>query len=159
PSTSTELCLFFRDISDHRQLEQQLHEAEERYRNLFEKSVEGLFQCTGDGGFVNVNPALVRMLGFDSDIELMTAFFDPPHFYADPSDLERLIKALESEGSVKDFQCQVFRSDGSLIWVSHSAHAITDREGQMLYYEGALKDITSEKKLQSDLVKAKDDAE
>ena len=158
-STSNEVCLFFRDISDRRHLEEQLLEAEERYRNLFEKSVEGLFQCTSDGGFVNVNPALVRILGFDTDIELMTAFFDPAHFYADRGDWEKLISALAKDGSVKDYQCQVFRSDGSLIWISQSAYAITDRQGQMLYYEGSFEDVTNRKKLQNDLVKAKEEAE
>src|SRR5262249_54155325 len=84
---------------------------------------------------------------------------DPGQFYVNYADWEGLIEALQASGKIKNFECQVFRKDGAVIWISQKVHSVCSRTGQFLYYEGAIEEITERKKMQDDLLQAKEDAE
>lgn len=137
------------------QLEQEVKErrkAEEHYRSFFEHSVDGMFQATPDGKFLRVNQALATLYGYDSPEELMTTIADITHqLHVHPDRRSQFLKALEQTGSVTDFELEVYRKDGSTIWISTSARAIRDQYGNLLCYEGTIKNITQRKRTEAAL--------
>ncbi|MBI5585371.1 MAG: response regulator [Deltaproteobacteria bacterium] len=129
-------------------------QAEEQYRSIFENTIEGIFQSTTKGNFLKVNPALVRMYGFDTPQELMTAITNiKEQLYVNPEDRGRLGKLLEEQGAVSNFETQLFRRDKSVIWISMNARVVRDAAGQSLYYEGTVEDITERKKAEEEKIK------
>ena len=120
--------------------------AEARYRGIFENSAEGIFQRTPEGGYVDANPALARMLGYASPEELMTAVTDiGRQLYVDPGCHDDLIRRLETQGRAEGFECRVYRKDRKIIWVSLSMRAVRDSEGRVQFYEGMCEEITQRK--------------
>ncbi len=124
----------------------QAREAEEKYRSIFENSIEGIYQTTRDGRFVSANPALAHMYGYDTPSELVRHVADvSKELYVDPERREQLMLLLDAGQSVMGFESEVRRKDGSIIWVSESARAVVNGTGEGLYYEGTVEDITQRK--------------
>jgi hypothetical protein len=73
------------------------------------------------------------------------------HFYLNPADRRAVARAIEREGTLSDFETQVLRADGSVIWVHDTAHVVCREDGSAAYYEGSLKDITARKRAETDL--------
>jgi PAS domain S-box-containing protein len=121
--------------------------AEEKFRSIFENSVSGIFQTTPEGGYLSVNPALTRIYGYDSPDDLISGMTDIARkLYVDPNRRSEFVRLMQERGVVQDFESQVFRKDGSIIWISESARAVRDRRtGKILYYEGMVEDITARK--------------
>ncbi len=118
-----------------------LQESEQRYRGLFEKVPVALYRTTPEGELLDVNLANVRMLGFpDRDALLEVNATD---LYLDQDDLKRWRAIADRDGIVRSFSMQLQRSDGKAIWVRNTARAVRDGNGQVLYYEGHLEDITA----------------
>lgn len=115
-------------------------EAEERYRSLFDRVPIALYRTTPGGRILDVNPAMVQLLGYAERETLLAA--DSPAHYADPEDRARLVERLEREGVVTDFEVQLRRRDGHLVWARGSARAVRDAAGRMLYHEGSFMDVT-----------------
>ncbi|HKX60661.1 MAG TPA: PAS domain S-box protein, partial [Verrucomicrobiae bacterium] len=135
-----------RDITQLKQIEKALRQAEEKYRGIYENSVEGIFQTTRDGHFISSNPALARMYGFDSPQDLVNALTDIAHqLYVDPERREQFRQLVRQSGSVTGFESEIYRRDGTKIWISESARPVTDPQGTFLYYEGTVEDITARK--------------
>lgn len=129
-----------------------IQRAEEKYRSIFENSVEGIFQTTSDGRYLSANPSLVRLYGYDSIEELCASFTDiGRQLYVLPDRRSKFIQLIEKQGSVSDFESQVYRKDGSIIWVSETARAVRDRSGNLLFYEGTVADITARKQAEEAL--------
>jgi len=120
--------------------EEALRESEERYRSLFEGVPVGLYRTTQEGRILDCNPALVQMLGCPDRETLLAA--NIADTFMDPEERSRWQTLIERRGSVRDFEMQVSRYDGTIIWVEDSAQVVHDAEGGVLYYEGSLKDIT-----------------
>jgi PAS domain S-box-containing protein len=134
------------EITARKQAEDALRLAEENYRSIFENALEGIFQSTPDGHFINVNPAMARIHGYESPSAMMTAIKEIDHqIYVDPDSRAEFRRLVEEQGKVTGFEYQVYRSDGDIIWVSESARAVRDSDGQLLYYEGILDDVTQRK--------------
>jgi PAS domain S-box-containing protein len=132
-----------RDITERNQAEEDLKQAEERYRSIFENAQEGIFQTTNEGRYLAANQALATMLGYDSPEDLMTTLIDiPKQLYVNPEDRKVLLKMIEEQGSVRGFETQFYRKSGSMIWGSVNMQAVRDAEGRLLYYEGFNEDIT-----------------
>jgi PAS domain S-box-containing protein len=145
-----------RDISGRKKAEEKLKRSEEKYRTIFENAVEGIFQATPDGRYLSVNPALARIHGFNSPEEMMASVTDIAHqLYVDPSRRATLKHLIEKDGSVRNFEIMMRRRDGSLHWVSNTAHAIRDDRGAILYYEGTTEDITARKFAEEELKQLK----
>jgi PAS domain S-box-containing protein len=131
------------EIAEHKQAEESLLNAEKRYRSIVENAVEGIFQTTPEGGYVSVNPALARMYGYESPKELMSAVMDIGHqVYVDLNRRAEFKKLMQKYSLVEGFEYQVYRRDGSKIWLSENARAVRDANGVILYYEGTVEDIT-----------------
>ncbi len=121
--------------------------AEEKYRAIFENAVEGVFQSTPEGRFVTANPALAHMLGYDTPQELMDNVQDIGNqLHVDPGSRDELVQLMDTQDYVKNFFLQLRRKDGSLIWVTEHARPVRAEDGQILYYEGFIQDITERKR-------------
>jgi len=139
------------DITEHKLSEQLLRQSEEKYRNIFENAVEGIFQSTEDGRFLSVNPALAKMYGYGSPEEFIASITDiEKQLYVNP--WERLIfkELLEKNGIIERFEIQAYKKNRSKIWISLNARAVKDSNGLILYYEGTVEDITSRKQAEEE---------
>lgn len=126
--------------------------AEENYRSIFENALEGIFQSTPDGHFINVNPAMARILGYDSPQEMIASITNiQTQVYAHPSDRNQFHTLIQNFGQVKDFEYQAYQKDGSIIWVGMDARAVHDSSGHLLYYEGIVQDISQRKQQEEEL--------
>ncbi|MEO6183777.1 MAG: PAS domain S-box protein, partial [Verrucomicrobiota bacterium] len=129
-----------------------LLKAEEKYRSIFENAVEGIFQTTPDGHYLSANPALTRIYGYASPEELMTSLQDiGKSLYVVPSRRADFVRLMQEQGVVTDFESQIYRKDRSTIWISENARAVRDRQGNLLYYEGLVEDITKRRLIEETL--------
>ena len=142
------------DITSRVQNEQALKTSEALYRDLFEHAVEGIFQITPDGKFLNVNSAYAKMIGFQSPEEMIKKLhaFSKQH-YVYPEQRKELLSKIEKQGIVRNFEAQVSRFNGEKIWISVTARSIRDADGKLQYYEGMVEDITSRKQSEEQLNK------
>ena len=144
--------VILRDITARRAAERDLSAAEAKYRSIFDNALEGIFQNTPEGVFISANPALARMLGFESPEELIRERNDlAQQSYADPAQRAEFQRLLEEKGVVNNFEYQVRRKDQSKIWVSENVRAVRDAAGKTLYYEGSVQDITARKNSEEEL--------
>jgi len=135
----------------------ELQESEQRYRTLFDRVPVGLYRSTPDGTVIEANEAALSMLGITS---LDSAPSSPAEsFYLDPRTRERWKALMDEHGVVRDFECQMRRADGTLLWAKDSARAVTDKQGRPLYYEGSLEDISERKRAEEDMRQARAAAE
>src|SRR6185369_2902092 len=124
-----------------------LRAAERKYRQIIENAGEGIFQSTPEGRYLMANPALARMHGFNSPGELIRSRRDiSREIYVEPARRDEFKRLLEQNGLVRDFEHEIFRKDGSRIWISVNARAVRDETGKILYYEGTAQDITKRKR-------------
>ena len=130
----------------------ELRKSEGRYRDIFENAGEGILQTTPECKVITANPALARMIGFDSSAELIRTFNDiSREVYVDPIRREELKRLLEEHGFVHGFEHQIFRKDGTRIWVTVNARAVRDERGNILYYEGTVQDTNERKRAEDAL--------
>lgn len=143
-----------RDITERKQTEQSLWQAEQKYRSIFENVVEGIFQTSPTGHYLAANPMLAKIYGYASPEELIATLTDIKHqLYVDPTQREAFMQVLQQSDAVWRFESQVYRKDGSIIWISENARTIRDEAGQLLGYEGTVEDITDRKQAEEELHK------
>ena len=142
-----------RDITERKEMETQLREAEARYRDIFENAIEGMFQSTPGGRFLRINAAMARIYGYDSPEEMLETIGDQiaVRLYAYPDGRAELARVLEQAGAINEYEIEHLRKDGSRIWVRISARVIRDPDGEVLYYEGFMEDITQRKQAEEAL--------
>jgi PAS domain S-box-containing protein len=129
--------------------------SEKRFRNIFENSAEGIYQSTIDGRFIIVNPAMVKMLGYKTEEELKALNIEKD-VYKNEADRQTLIKLLSKQGKVKNYRLVLKKKDASHIVVKANVRLITDDDGNPLYYEGSIQDITQQVQAEYDRQKALD---
>jgi len=131
----------------HEETIEALRRAEQKYRSIFENATEGIFQTTPEGKYLSANPALARMYGYDTPGELLADLVDiSRQLYVEPDRRWKFTLAMRSEGRIHDFESQIYRRDGTIIWISENAHAVHDElTGELLYYEEMVQDITRRK--------------
>jgi diguanylate cyclase (GGDEF)-like protein/PAS domain S-box-containing protein len=138
------------DVTARVQALHALRAAERRYHGLFENAIEGIFRSTPEGQYLDANPALARIYGFDSPAALVTGLRDiSAQLYVDPGRREEFIRRVRAQGSVVGFESQVYRRDGSVIWISENARAVFDEDGALSHYEGTVEDITERKRYEA----------
>ncbi|MCG8551645.1 MAG: ATP-binding protein, partial [Desulfobacterales bacterium] len=147
-SELTALSDSFQQMADALEVRQSaLQESEKGYRGLFEGLPVALFRSTPAGQFLNVNPALVRMMGFPDKETLIKT--NSKKIYPNPDDREQWRSLAEREGIVRDYEVQMQRIDGTVINVWLTCRTVWDSEGQVLFYEGNFEDVTERKKLEA----------
>ncbi len=130
----------------------QVRQAEEKYRSIFENAVEGIFQSTAEGRFITVNPAMARILGYDSPEEVVQHVSDiSSQIYVHPEDRAKSNAAEKDQGFLHGFEFEAYRKDGERIWLSLNRRVIRDQEGVEIYREGSVEDITTRKRTEKAL--------
>jgi PAS domain S-box-containing protein len=134
-----------REAAIHALAEQRL--AEESYRKLFEGSVDGIYVTTPAGTLLNANPALARMMGYGTPEELIRSINDIAHtIYVHPSARAVYQSMMRRDGMVREFEYQVRQREGAILWLSDSATVVRDEAGEVIRYEGTVRDITDQKR-------------
>lgn len=129
------------DVSARKRAEALLQESEERYRTLIENIPIGLYRMTPDGHFLDVNAALMQMLGYADRDELVAT--DTRTLFVDPDDQGRFVKAMmDNDPSPASIVVQKRRRDGTQLWSRMTARIVRGDKGEVLYYEGATEDVT-----------------
>jgi PAS domain S-box-containing protein len=132
--------------------ERALRESEERYRTILENTPVGFFQSTPEGRYLRVNPAMARILGYDSPEDMLATITDiATQVHGDPARREEFKRLLAERGEVIEFVNQNRRKDGSHIFTSTNARVVNDEHGQLLYYEGFMIDITERRRAEEAL--------
>ena len=127
-------------------------DSEEMYRSIFENAIEGIFQTTPSGSYLNVNPALAKMYGYESPKALMVGLTAIGNqLYVDPTRRGDFVKIMQEKGSVRNFEAEIYRKDRSTMWISENARAVRSDTGEILYFEGMVEDITERKRLEDEL--------
>ena len=148
------------EASERERTQIALRQAEQKYRSIFENAVEGIFQTTPEGHFLSVNPALARIYGYATPEELTSNLTNiRQQAYVNPQRRDKFMQVMAEFGEVSGFESEVYRVDGSVIWISESARAVCDANGQLLYYEGSVEDISDRKVFESALQLALEAAE
>ncbi|WP_229726253.1 putative bifunctional diguanylate cyclase/phosphodiesterase [Oxalicibacterium faecigallinarum] len=137
---------FIQDITERKEADEALREAERRYRSIFENAIEGIYQSTPTNGYLAVNPALARMYGYDSPRELISTLRDIEHqVYVDPQRRVEFMRLMEQHGVVTNFESRIYRRNGEIIWISENARAVYNSAGKLLFFEGTVEAITERK--------------
>jgi adenylate cyclase len=148
------------EIKQKQQAEQSWRKAEEKYRSIFENATEGIFQVTPEGRYITANPALAKIYGYSSPEELMSEVTNiGKQLYVDPMRHEDLATALQKFDTLSEVESQVYRKDGSIIWISENIRPVRDANGAVLYYEGSVANITERRETEVALRLARKKAE
>jgi sigma-B regulation protein RsbU (phosphoserine phosphatase) len=129
-----------------------LMDEKENYYGIFDHLVEGIFRTTVDGHYLLANVALARIYGYSSPVELMAHIKDiASRLYVEPGRRQEFIRLMQAQDTLSDFESQIFRKDGSVIWISENCRAVRNAEGKLLYYEGTVEDITFRRQVEEAL--------
>jgi sigma-B regulation protein RsbU (phosphoserine phosphatase) len=138
-------------VERHR-MEMTLLAAEEKYHSVFDHLVEGIFQTTPEGRYLLANAALARIYGYSSPEDLMQSLTDiGRRLYVQPGRRDEFVRLMQEQDTISGFESQIFRKDGSMIWISENCRAIRDAQRNLLYYEGTVEDITQRRQVEQDL--------
>jgi PAS domain S-box-containing protein len=133
-------------------VERDAHRQASFYRGIFENSVSGIFQTTADGQYITANAALARIYGYENPSDLLSALTNiGGQLYVDPVRRVAFVEEMRRKGIVSSFESQVYRRDGSVIWISESCREVRTRDGTFLYYEGVVEEITDRKRTEEEL--------
>jgi PAS domain S-box-containing protein len=156
-----ELQLYHQQLAE--KVEREITEktiAETKYRTIFDNAVEGIFQTNAVGYYLRVNPALARIYGYDSPADLLRAQPNAHNqLYVDSQRRQTFQKMFTAEDTISDFQSQIYRKDGSTLWIAEHARIVRDASGEILYYEGFVEDVSARKAAEDALKQAKEAAE
>lgn len=137
---------FLQNITPRKLSEIAAHNAEERYRSIFENAIEGIYQTSPDGHYLNFNPALANIYGYESALDLVRSISDiNRQLYAQAGKRDEFVALMSAHGRVINFEAEVHRKDGEIIWISENAREVRDSNGVLMFYEGTVEDITARK--------------
>jgi diguanylate cyclase (GGDEF)-like protein/PAS domain S-box-containing protein len=143
------------DVTQHVQAGVELQNSEARYRTLFDNMMDGIYRSTHEGRFIDVNPAMVKMFGYSSREEMLAVDIKKEMYFSPEERGSHVLDTGQEETEVYRMR----RKDGSEIWVEDHGHYVHDDQGNILYHEGMLRDITARKQAEADLHQAKADLE
>ena len=148
------------NITERKQAEEALQRSEEKYSSIFESAIVGIYQTTTEGRYLSANPTHARILGYESPEDLMECVSDLNRsFYVEPGRREEFTRLTQEQGAVNNFESQVYRKDGSIIWISETARSIRNVNNQLVGFEGVTINISEQKQAEQDLIQAKELAE
>ena len=133
----------FSDITARKQAEEARAESDRRYRLLFERNLAGVFRAEVGGKMLECNPALVRMLGYDSASELLGR--SSAEILYDPAEQSMLLESLAQSGAFNNVEIRLKRKDGTALWGLHNVNLLEGENGRLTCIEGTVVDITQRK--------------
>lgn len=144
------------DVEERRRAERALAEAEKKYRTIVENAAGGIFQITPEGMFLSVNPAMARILGYNSVEELLRLVKNAfSSVFIDPVQRNIFLEDLNRKGQIFGHETQILTKDKTKIWVKENIRVVRDDLNNILYYEGSMEDITTQKISEIELREAK----
>jgi two-component system, cell cycle sensor histidine kinase and response regulator CckA len=144
-----------RDISERKKAEQEIKEAEERYRDIFENVPVGIFRSTPEGRFLQVSPWMARDLGYSSPAEQIAAIGNiATQLYVNPARHKEFTLLMKQQGIVRDFGFEAYKKDGAKAWLICNVREVRGADGHIAYYDGTVEDVTEKKLLESQLQQA-----
>jgi diguanylate cyclase (GGDEF)-like protein/PAS domain S-box-containing protein len=139
-----------RDINDRKQAEERIKVAERGFRSLFEHSPVGIYSMSLDGRYLNANPELLSILGFASLVELQAA--PQALIFIDLDERKEILKQIQRSGHLTDFEWQIRRQNGEIIWTNENANVVLENGPQRsAIIEGTIQDITQRKSMEREL--------
>ncbi|MGB3532614.1 MAG: response regulator [Microcoleaceae cyanobacterium] len=151
PKHFAQLAASVRSLWELDQQRQARKEIENRYRRLFDGVPIGLYRMTPTGEVIEANPAFIKMLGYDNLEDILRQNVIDIH--VDSEHQQTWQKVLQVKGTIKNFETELYRRDGIPIWVRHTIRAVQNEQGNILYYEGSLEDISDDKLAEIERVK------
>ena len=146
-----------RDITEHKRYEESLHASEERYRQLFERNLAGVYRVTVDGHLLDCNDACWRIFGYASAAEMLE--HGASDLYPDPSARDEFLARLKERGTLTNYEHCLRRKDGSPLWILENATLVTSGDEESAQIEGTLIDISNRRQAEMELRQAKETAE
>jgi sigma-B regulation protein RsbU (phosphoserine phosphatase) len=126
--------------------------AEEKYHGVFDHLVEGIFRTTPEGRYLLANAALARIYGYATPEELMSNVTNiGKSLYVREGRRDEFVQSMQELDTITGFESEIFRKDGSTIWISENCRAVRDAKGRLLYYEGTVEDITARRQAEQNL--------
>ncbi|MCB2194481.1 MAG: PAS domain S-box protein [Bacteroidetes bacterium] len=154
----------FQDITERKKAEADLIKAKEKaeeselkFKSIYENVPVGIFRSTPSGKLISANPAFLDIYGFKNQQDLQET--PAQDFYYDEEDRDNLLQRLKTEGTVKNYITKERKKDGSVIWIESDYRATLNDQGEIIYIDGNLQDITERKRIENELIKAKEKAE
>ncbi|WP_291323587.1 PAS domain S-box protein [Desulfonatronospira sp.] len=124
----------------------------EECQDLFTNAPIGIFTSTPEGRLLSVNPALAKMFGYETPPKMLESVTDiASQLYADPADREEFKRLLSEKGELVNYECRFKRKDGTEFWVSLNAHAVRDKDGNVVNYQSFVADISERKRSEETL--------
>ncbi|MDP6794694.1 MAG: PAS domain-containing protein, partial [Verrucomicrobiota bacterium] len=119
---------------------------------VFDDVVVGIFRSTEEGRYVYANHRLAELYGYDSAAQMIEAIGDiEGQLYVESKQRDLFLKLIQQQGRIEQFESEIFRRDGSRIWISETARTVRDAAGKVLFYEGTVQDIGEQKAAELDL--------
>ena len=141
------------DITERRLAEEAIRHSEEKFRTLFEESQDTIYISTPDGRLLDINPAGVRLFGYDSAEEMMQVDL-ATQIYIRPEERTRMLQELSVKGFIQDLELQVRTKQGSRLTVLATSNAERDEDGRVVSIRGMLRDVTGQRSLEHQLRQA-----
>lgn len=146
----------FTDIEERRRAERALSDAEKKYRSIVENAAGGIFQLTGEGLYLSVNPAFARILKYESPEQLLRDVKNAhEQVYMDFNGRQAFYQKLHKSNEIQHQDVQMRCREGNMIWVQESVRAVKDESGQLLFFEGSIEDITERRESEQAIREAK----
>ncbi|MFZ1083548.1 MAG: PAS domain S-box protein [Terracidiphilus sp.] len=143
----TGVSVFGKDITEAKA-------AEKKYRDIFEGALEGFFQTAPEGKLLIANRTLARMLGYDSQEDAVACITDSARqLWMDAEERARVMRRIEEQGFIRDYECRFKRKDGSLVWVLLNCRCARNANGGLICFEGSIQDVTERKRAEDALKK------
>ncbi|MCP4353124.1 MAG: PAS domain S-box protein [Desulfobacterales bacterium] len=130
-----------------------LHASEKNYRGIFENAPLGIFQCTFNGDFMNVNPEMASILGYQNSEDLLNTWKNKNLWQLSvlSEDIKNIYKEINEKGSVSTYPMQITRKNNDQVWVILNARKIPGENSETAYIDGMITDITDRKLAQDAL--------
>ena len=142
--------VYLRDIAVQQQLTKELRKSEKRYRELFEHIDQGISISTREGKFIDCNPAILKILGYESKEEFLQLDISKD-LYVNPGDRKKFQRLVERDGHVKNYEVAFKKKNGETIPILLTAHAIQNEKGEVIGYQGLNIDISERIRMEQEL--------
>lgn len=144
------------DVEERRRAERALAEAEKKYRTIVENAAGGLYQLTPEGIYLSANPAMSRILGYNSPEEILRMVKNANgSVYANEQERQVFLETLMKQDHIEGYETEVYTKDRTKIWVRENIRVVRDEHNNILYFEGSMEDITERKEADIALMEAK----